>query len=102
LDQTNRTTFLRLDLAPGASFASVQQTSTIRGGSIRIISYLQLPGQARQKVLNMKYQPGTYSNANGSSSPVSNTFGGTARIYFEVRNLTAKRVSYQTTATFNP
>jgi hypothetical protein len=102
VNRTDRVDFLRLDIAPGAAFSTAQQTSQIRGGNIRIITYLELPGQARQKLLTVKYQPGSYSNSNSLGSPVANNFGGTARVYFEIRNLGQTKVTYQTTSTFKP
>lgn len=100
LNRQDRVDFIRLDIAPGARFSGSNEAGFVRGGRIRTTNYVQIPGQPRQRVLTVNYQPGPFREQ--SNAPFANNFGVTIRLYVEIRSLGRSAVSYQSRATYFP
>ncbi|MFM7426358.1 MAG: hypothetical protein ACKO7W_15415 [Elainella sp.] len=100
LNSQDRVDFIRLDIAPGASFSGSAETGRIQGGRVRTTNYVQIPGQPRQKVLTVNYRPGPFRER--SNALFANTFGFTIRLYVEIRSLDRAPVSYRSKATYFP
>lgn len=90
LDRNDRVDFFRIDLAPGASFSSQIDRSTVQGGSVRVIVYFIVPGQSPTRVQTQNYRPGSYVEE--FNTPFTNNLGFTLQIYNEVRSLSKNKI----------
>ena len=101
LSKTDRSDFVKLQIAPGATFSSITNLSKTTGGKIRVTTFFELPGSSPQQATTSKFAPGTKSST--SNTPFSNTFGLSILLYVQVSTLTpSKPVSYDFKITFKP
>jgi hypothetical protein len=100
LDRKDRDDFVKLEIAPGATFASTKTQINFKDGNLRVTSYLALPNSAPQKVSEFQYRPG--KNVQLVNSPVSNPFGLPIQIFVQIRTLKpSKDIFYNASLTFS-
>lgn len=99
LNRNDRVDFFRYDFAPGASINNQVETGSLKGGRIKAISYVAVPGQAPRQFQALTYAPGRLREK--YDTPVTNNFGTTIQIYIAVRSLNRNaRIGYSYTVTF--
>lgn len=101
LSKSDRDDFLKLEIAPGAAFASISNKVTIKGGNTRLAIFFEFPGSAPQQASSLRYRPGSTTQV--SNTPFANTVGIPLQLYLQVRSLNArKNTSYNFKLTFSP
>ncbi|HEY9628801.1 MAG TPA: hypothetical protein V6C84_15990 [Coleofasciculaceae cyanobacterium] len=100
LNKRDRDDYVKLELAPGAAFSSITNLIAIKGGGIRVTSYLQFPGSSPQKVNSSTFAAGRRTQV--TNAPFSNTFGVSVQLFVQVRSLKpSKDIFYNSGITFN-
>jgi len=99
LTKSDRNDFVKLEIAPGASFSSITNLINIRGGDVKVTSYLQFPGSSPRKVNTSQFTPGKKSQV--TNSPFSNSFGISIQLFVQVRSTSpSKDIFYNSGITF--
>jgi len=101
LNKNDTVDFFRLDIAPGAAFATLTGFGNVRGGRLQVNSFVGVGGAAPIKSLSLVYNPGPYTES--SSTPFVNNLSSKIQLYIEVRSLSnSKKIVYKATSFFNP